>query len=101
MLLLTSRARGSVNFSHKSQSSKRDGRNFVSTQHLDLEVCRNLGHLRDQPTSRLCNIESLEVTLKLLHQVIEARAMQVPQTNPEALYPMQKKYVIIAATQGI
>src|SRR6266540_4408290 len=101
MLVLPSRVRGSVNSPHKSQSSKRDCRNFVSTWHLDLEVCRILGHLRDQPTSRLCNIESLEVTLKLPHQFIEAREIQVPQTNLEVLYPMQKKYVIIAATQGI
>src|SRR6266540_5431130 len=101
MLVLPSRVRGSVNFSHKSQSSKRDCRNFVSTRYLDLEVCRNLGHLRDQPTCRLCNIESLEVTLTLPHQFIEARAIQVAQTNLEVLYPMRKKYVIIAATQDI
>ena len=101
MLVLTSRARGSVSSSHRSQSSKRNFRNLDLTHHQDQDSHRDQDHPRDRPISKPCSIELLEVTPKLLHQFIEARAIQIPQTNPEVLYPMQKKYVIIAATQGI
>src|SRR5438105_1998622 len=101
MLVLTSRARESASFLHKGQGSKRDSKNLDSTHSPGQEVCRDLDHLRSLHTSKPCNTEPLEATPKLQHQPIEAKAMQVSQTNLEALYPLQKKYAIIATIQGI
>ena len=101
MLVLTSRARGSVSSSHRSQSSKRNFRNLDLTHHQDQDSHRDQDHPRDRPISKPCNIEPLGVTPKFQHRLIEARAMPVSPTNQEALYPLRKKYVTTAITQGI